>query len=328
MLADAMLRLPAAIIGREPLDTSESEGRPAVIKRKRHSLFARFLIANRVRRSLTSSTRFNELERFKRGVSGTLPQPGEGGVIVAACDDYYYKHFAITLVLSMELLETAQRLHLHLCAPSLQAVTHIEQMSRSLRYVSLTWTVDDCNLAEGLPYKTIYYAASRFLIAPAVIEAAGAPVLCIDIDGIAIQKIWPAYEPVRRDADVLVTRRPEQEKPWRKILAGAIGLNPTSEGTRFAANLSRALASVLDLRPSYHIDQIVFHYLMIATSRRTSLMVKDMPKKFIDFDFANDSVIWTAQAWRGKDSDRYKNARREVLQRFPDLANVSRVVEP
>jgi hypothetical protein len=310
------------------LNAIESEERPVVIKRKRHSLLSRFLIAIRVRTALKSPARCKALERFKRGVSGTLPNHGQGGVIVAACDDYYYRHFAITLVLSLERLETAQRLHLHLCAPSPEALKHIERMSKSLRHVTLSWTVDDCNLAEGLPYRTIYYAASRFLIAPAVMEAAGAPVLCIDVDGIAVQQVWPAFDPVRQGADILVTRRPGPEKPWRKILAGAIGFNQTPGGVRFAADLSRALASVLTLRPSYHIDQIAFHYLMVQTAKCATLTVKDMPKRFIDFDFAEDSVIWTAQAWRGKDSDRYKNARLEVLRRFPDIANISRAIEP
>jgi hypothetical protein len=178
--------------------------------------------------------------------------------------------------------------------------------------VQLSWTIDDCRLAGGLRYRTVYYAASRFLVAPLVAEATGAPLLCIDVDGLAVKPVWQNYEPVRQGADILVTRRPEEPKPTRKILAGAVGLNPTPSGARFAAALGRSLASILTLRPAYHIDQIAIYFLINELSASGTLQVKDMPRSFVDFEFTEGSVIWTPKGWAGKRSEVYLAARAGV----------------
>jgi hypothetical protein len=290
-----------------------SDTKPEIIVKKRHSAFMRYRIARRVHGAITTPPGYvDTFERFKSGLGGALPGKDGAGVIIAACDDYYYRNFAITLILSMERHGVAERMHLHLCAPSPDVVRHVELLTASLKHISLTWTTDDCRLAEGLRYRTVYYAAARFLVAASVMEATGAPILCIDVDGIAARPIWPAYESVRQNADVLVIRRPEEPKATRKILASAVGLNFTPTGRRFASGLARSLAAIMPLHPNYHVDQIAIHMLIGELSKRGALHVADMPKAFADHDFAADSVIWTTKGWVRKESDFYLAAKREI----------------
>ncbi len=297
-----------------------SEAKPEIIVKKRHSAFMRYRIARRVRGAIATPPRYADaFERFKSGLGGALPGKGDAGVVIAACDDYYYRNFAITLILSMERHRTAERLHLHLCGPSAEAVRHIERLAASLKHVTLTWTTDDCRLAEGLRYRTVYYAAARFLLAASVMEATGAPILCIDVDGIAARPIWPAYESVRQNADVLVIQRPEELKATRKILASAVGINFTPAGRRFASGLARSLAAIMPLRPNYHVDQIAIHMLINELSTRGALHVADMPIAFADHEFEADSVIWTTKGWARKESDFYLAAKQEISLLQPGL---------
>lgn len=306
-----------------------SGNKPEIIARKRHSAFMRYRMARRVRGATAQTPRYAEtFEHFQQGVAGTLPSQGEGGVIVVSCDDFYYRSFAVTLILSMENVAAAQRVHVHLCSPSPQALHHIAHLAGSLRYVTLTWTVDQCLLADRLRYRTIYFAAARFLIASTLMEAAQSPLLCLDVDGLAAVPVWPAYERVRASADILVIRRPEEPRLSRKILASAVGMNFTPQGRRFAAALGRSLAAILPLGPKYHIDQITIHTLIGEMTEKAGLQVAEMPQAFADHDFAPGSVIWTTKGWSRKESPAYLEAKQQIARLHPDLHAVAPYAGP
>lgn len=299
----------------------QADDKPKRIRHKRHSLLFRFRMARRIRGVIQGRAAVKDFERFERGLSGDLPKGGGQGIILAACNDYYYWHFAITLVLSMELQGDRQSAHLHLCEPAPDTLAHIARLGAGLSHVQLSWTVDNCNLADGLAHRTVYYAASRFLLAPLILERTRSPLLCIDVDGIAVRPVWPAYETMRQAADLLLIRRPEEEKPTMKILASAVGINPTPKATRFADSLGHSLAAIFALKPGYHIDQIAIHYLLRALSPEATPTIADMPKAFWDHDFGQDSAIWTAKGWSRKESDAFQVAKQAVDRKFPDFAS-------
>ncbi|MCO6050957.1 hypothetical protein NGM99_14330 [Mesorhizobium sp. RP14(2022)] len=298
-------------------DPKPEDAKPERIRHKRHSAFFRWRMRRRIRGVLKSGA--PEFARFRESLSGDLPSPGSDGVILAACNDYYYWHFAVTLVLSMERQNAKQRLHLHLCEPHALTLDHIAKLQARLTCVELSWTADPCLLAEGLRYRTVYYASSRFLIAPLILEQTGAPLLAIDVDGIAAKPVWPAFEAVRHDSDVALIQRPDEEKPTMKILASAVGFNQTERGTGFARDLGQSLAALLAMRPGYHVDQIAIHYLMTEPKYR-DLRIAPVPQTLWDHDFDPDAVIWTAKGWSRKESGTFQRAKQEVDAAFPDLA--------
>ncbi|MCB8837076.1 hypothetical protein [Aurantimonas sp. VKM B-3413] len=297
-------------------DVTERPETVEIIKKKRHSLLWRYRIARRIRKALKDPEwAASEAARFRSDLSGDLPAlPASSGpgVVLAACDDLYYHSFGPTLARSIERHGVEQPMHLHLCAPSAATLADIERLSNSLRHVRLTWTWDRGTLAEGLPFRSIYLASARFLIAPVVLESCRAPVLCLDIDAIANKPIWKHYELARAGTDVVVIQRREETSDSRRVRAGAFGLNPTPDGLRFGAALAGSLSAILPLRPRYHLDQIVIYYLMKELARSDSIRIKDMPPALSDFGFEKDAVIWMAKGWKMKNSPLFKDAQREV----------------
>ncbi len=277
-------------------------------------------MARRIRGALQAQRPTVDFERFRSGVTGDLPAAGGGGVILAACNDYYFWHFAITLVLSIEQQGERQKVHLHLCEPGPETLKTIDRLGKRLSNVALSWTTDDCRLAEGLQHRTVYFASSRFLLAPLILEKTQSPLLCIDVDGIAVRPVWQHYEIVRQATDLVLIQRPEETKPTMKILASALGINPTPRGIKFARDLAHSLAAILAIEPSYHIDQIGIHYLLRALSPENAPVVAAMPKALWDHDFGEESAIWTAKGWTGKDSEKYQSTCKEIMQAFPDLS--------
>jgi hypothetical protein len=296
--------------------------RPEIIAQKRHSTWQKFRIWHRTQSALRSE-RFGSdaFATFEAGVTGSYPG-STGGVILAACDDLYYWRFAITLLLSIEDQGERQQVHLHLCRPSAATLKHIGGLPALLTHVQLTWTVDDCRLAEGLRYRTVYLASARFLIAAAVMREAKVPVLCIDVDAIAVKPIWPAYAAAQAKGDAVLIQRPTESSVSRRLRAGAVGFNPTPAGRRYVSAAGRAIAAIFAIRPLYHLDQIVLFYLMRTMKHRRELQVADMPGPLSDFDFSGEAVIWMAKGWAVKNSDQYGDAKRAVDARYPQVPQV------
>jgi hypothetical protein len=248
---------------------------------------------------------------------GALPAREESGIILAACNIHYYWRFAITLVLSMERHAVPQRMHLHLCEPDRGTLRHVDRLSRQLGHVRLSWTADDGKLAQAVPSRDVYYSAARFLVAPQVLQATKAPLLCIDADAIAMKPIWPEFEAARQDADILLFQ--QRSKVVRKVFPGAVGINPTPEGLRFAKTLARSLAAVLATSPTDHFDQLTLRYLLSGLERRSAIAVKHMPLSLMDYRFNDGSAVWMPKGQGGKSAEAYHRARQEIVGLFPNI---------
>lgn len=303
-------------------ETPIRERRPVTIKKKRHSPLNRMRIAWHVRRALLDDRHGTApFETFRKTISGSFPERGTPGVILAACDDLYYRQFAVSMALSLELQGQEQALHLHLCDPSAETIAHARRLSERLSVVRLTFTVDPCVLAEKLPYRTIYFAASRFLVAPLVQASAGGAIFATDIDSLAMRPVWQDYQEEARKADVLLYRRPEMSRREWKVLASAVGVGAGPDAVRFAEATARSIAAALAIRPRYHVDQIVLHLLSELASKRGAITIGDMPHRFSDFSFEDDAVFWTAKGKTGKASERFAEAQQRMEAAFPDLAS-------
>lgn len=280
-----------------------------IIQKKRHSFLWKLRIARDIERAMRASRDVPpDVSRFRDSLSGKLPASDHGGgIILAACDDRYYRAFAPSLVNSLERVGERQALHLHLCEPTTETIKHIETLRDSLKNIDLTWTIDPCLFAEGLRYRTIYLAAARFLVASFILARTDRPLLCIDVDTVANRPVWQTYDEARRDVDIVVIRRTSETSDSRKVRAGAFGINPTPQGKRFAECLTASLAGLLQKNPRYHLDQIVIHYLMQRLIKRNALTFADMPPSLSDFELNEGSTLWMAKGWAMKNLDVFRN---------------------
>jgi hypothetical protein len=106
----------------------------------------------------------------------------------------------------------------------------IEHLRQTFTHTEISYTIDPCLLAQDLPYPILYFAAARFVLASILLEETGLPLLCIDVDAVANQPIWEAYESWRAQGDVGLMFHDKAKVPWRRILASAVGLNATTAG--------------------------------------------------------------------------------------------------
>lgn len=301
---------------------TQAQAKPEIIAKKGHSLLSQLRIRRAVAKAFSDPAwHAPGLARFAASIGGALPEEDPGGVILAACNDFYYSRFTATLLLSIEAQRACQAVHLHLYEPSEATLAHIAMLKGAFRFVRLTWTIDRCDLAASLHYRTIYYAAGRFLVSALILNAQQRPILCIDGDGIAIRPVWPAYEPYLASGDVGLIFRKAKRKPWRGVLASAVGMNCTAGGRTFSSGVARALVALLPRGHRFHLDQIVLYYSAVHAAKRAgNIGFFDMPHGFADHGFNEDAVIWTAKGWRIKDSERYQAIKRAIDEAAPALA--------
>lgn len=288
---------------------------------KSHSWLFRAIIWLHVRQALVKPDWHQDsLLAFRDNLGGKLPEPGEGGVILAACNDLYFDLFASTLLCSIEHQQTNQRVHLHLYDPAHTTLDHIHRLQAGFRFAQVTYTIDDCRLAKNQPYPIMYFASARFLVASLILAKTGSPILCIDVDAMANQPVWPALASWLVKGDVGLIFRNKAKRPWRKILASAVGLNASTGSQAYCSAVARALLSLLRYRPRYHLDQIVLHYAAELARQQNRTRFYDMPLTFSDYEFRPDSIIWTAKGGR-KAADTFQQRKLELDAAYTNLLN-------
>lgn len=305
------------------VDSPQARAERAKTGRQEHSPYFRWKIRVQVERASRDQVwHASELAAFEASLTGTAPRARQGGILLAACDSDYYVRFAPALLLSLQRLGAGDCVHLHLYRPTADVLRHVEHLRRRLTAIDLSWTVDPCVLATGMRHPAVYFTSARFMLAERLLRQHRRPVLCIDIDGIAVREIWPAYAASIALGDVGLISRPSARRASRKILASAVGFNPTREGLRFGSTVARSLAGLYSGQPLYHLDQIVLHYAVLEERRRGPFQLFDMPPGLADHAFGEDAVLWTAKGWRNKNSEHFAAAKQEAEALAPDLAVV------
>lgn len=261
---------------------------------KKHSALFRLLLRHIVRGVIAGKQGAKEHSVFSKSISGDFPNGGD--VILAACNDDYFRKFAIDLIRSVESHGAPQKLHLHLLEPSETVLEEIAQLRATLEHVQLTVTIDPCVLAETIPYRTVYYTAARFLLAPMLLTAGVDRLLIIDVDAVMNKSPWQFFdnEAALRSGGFIFRR--EKRKHWYRVLASAVFLNGSPGSVRLAENLARSLARTLRYKPRYHIDQILPYYICELAERRFSdFATFDIPKEIMGYSYESEAAFWTVK---------------------------------
>jgi hypothetical protein len=225
---------------------------------------------------------------------GDIPDTGGGPVLLACCDEVYFYRFAHHLAISGHQASPGLCTHIHIYEPSSQCLEDAARLRNRLGD-RLTFSHEPPGRS---PYKTAspyFFTAGRFAVAHRLLERSGVPVLVIDVDGIVRRDLEPEICSLNR-WDVGLVLRPSRKRPWRKVLACAVLLNPTPAGHLFSTRLAAAIERVLRRAPPFHTDQIVLHYLCEHYRRHTDeLRIADLGERWADHHFHPESLIWTAK---------------------------------
>lgn len=178
--------------------------------------------------------------------------PGDGPVVVAACDARYCSLFADYFGRTLSGVAPECRLHLHVIDPDEESLSVLAGLSDFLPLgTSFEWS--------GEWRGAGYFSAARFLRAGALLDAYGTDLVIADVDA-----------EVLRDPRDLVTaasvacfqpRFPTAVFPWLGCSAALVVLRNDAEGHHFADQVARYIGAHLDRGLGWFIDQIALHFV-------------------------------------------------------------------
>jgi hypothetical protein len=187
-------------------------------------------------------------------------------VILASCDGVYFKKFAVTLVRStVENSGLDCFFHFHIVNPDDDVVAQIRSLRANTGCPSITASIETVDLSTYGSEKKTYYACSRFLRLPALLDRYRAPTILIDMDMVVLRPLQPLLEHLK-DADFgLVGGVLMGQELWNSYWADFIAIRPTARAShyfrRVAAYIDHFIKSGL---PRWFLDQIALYAALHA----------------------------------------------------------------
>ena len=243
---------------------------------------------------------------------GLVPSCNETDLVVfVGCDTAYLIEHAIPLAYSVDRNSPGNRVHLHIINPGVDVERTLSVLARDLADTVLTWTTEETPLpAEDAGQVTeetrpgaqmgakTYYACIRFARAYQVMDAAPARYLILDADCI-VRKPLPLPE-----TDLGLFLRPEMPDHM-KVAAGVVYIG-TQNGRNVLAAVSASITDGLRQGYGWFLDQIAFAMAVNALPKFPGPpTLHDFGPGFMDWEFTDNSVIWTGKGPRKHENQRY-----------------------
>ena len=222
-------------------------------------------------------------------------------VLLVACDEVYAREHLSVFVKSASI--NGNRTHAHLIDPSAETLARAEL----LRSWNFSYTFESDKLVtNNLEAARIYYACSRFFMATFLLSRGSGPLLVLDVDavvrGFIDRNDFQDFQVFRRD--------PIGVNDWERyathVAAGAVFYSDREKGLRAAEFVDREIKSYFESgQQRWFIDQAALYSAL-------STYGGDPPidKKYIDWDFDDSTLVWTAKGDR-KNAQRYLEERRK-----------------
>lgn len=245
-------------------------------------------------------------------IYGELPT---NDVVFAACDAKYLKEHGQAFVYSLDALD--KDVHIHVVNPdedtfsfaALLNATTIRDITFSFNDISLEHLSED--------ERRTYCACLRFIVAPIILQTANS-LLIVDIDCFFMK-------------DFDLPERPVAYFP-RESLAGTTGWE--QEGTRVAAgavyfhrsahNIAEKVSVVIrQLHLQWFADQIALSRVL---GNIDSAFVDHFDSKFLDWEFEEDTVIWTGKGPRKHSNAKYLHKRQQLMLLDSRLEKIDTVI--
>ena len=249
---------------------------------------------------------------------------GRALLIATACDAGYLEH-AFALIRSLDAMSPGFDFLLHLINVKHDVIERAVEFGKHLKSTRLHVSAELVTLPDPEQARA-YYASARFIRLAEVLQAtATTPVYVVDTDSLFVGPIDLDFTD-KHQADVCLSTRGllDSAKPLHlRVLAGAVLLRPTAAAREFLAAVSADLVDAFSRREAaWFIDQELLAKHVVA--RTGGVVAVNIKKKYIDWDFQQDAVLWTGKGRRKQldldylllracfdsDLDRSQNARR------------------
>ncbi len=169
-----------------------------------------------------------------RGATGT-------SVLFVACDAVYLRAFAPAYLRSVATWAPEASLHIHLVDPAAGDLAWIESAARDL------WSrISISSEVYAGPDRRTWYAMTRFVRLPQILDMYDRPVAVSDIDA-AFTRPLDALA-TGGDIGFRIKRAGFRAHPWQTVQAGALTVRPTPDGIAAAQLLKRLAVGMFDAR--------------------------------------------------------------------------------
>jgi len=228
-------------------------------------------------------------------------------ILYAACNYDYYKKYADVLIKSAE--QFNQKIHIDIfpdvndkCIPNLNSYFNVD----------INYFNDIAKLIKKDNFdKKAFYASFRFLNLKNIVNKYNEPILVVDIDAFIVNKV----DAINENYDFGLFLREnnndggnEYEKAGMKVAAGAVYVKKSAIG--FIEYIENYL---LQNEMKWFVDQ---HALYNGYKEyKDKLNFFQMPTKYIDWEFKEDSFIWTGKGPRKFNDETY-------LKRFKQIREI------
>ncbi len=230
-------------------------------------------------------------------------------IIIVAADYDYTEKFAEQLIRSLHLHnEKSFFYYLHIVGGPREEILHIaKELKKFLKDdFHLTW--EDNDLATATYHnRRRYLQCIRFWHAREAMYRWRRPLLVLDIDVVCRGAMDHFVKDFMRAGDVGLWERDLQYDPGKKILAGAVWLNPTSGAMAF---LDRAVKRMfLHLAKAFFTRKLDQRSLYLARkSLGTSLSTFALPDGFISLHPQDHCVLYAADGTLEEKAEKLKAA--------------------
>jgi len=212
-------------------------------------------------------------------------------VIFAACDKLYFEEHGPSFIYSCN--DIGKNVHIHISDPE-EKHLNIANILNHDTDISVTYSFSDFeNMGDG---QRTYYACLRFLVLPFILPHAQ-KVLTVDIDCIFLK----SFEFPKKPTGYFPRAPFENSTGWfrqgTRVAAGVVYMDAS------ALPLAKVLAERIKSGPwQWYLDQV-------ALSECFDLIESDniecFSTSFMDWDFQNESVMWTGKGPRKYENQKY-----------------------
>lgn len=226
---------------------------------------------------------------------GTIPT---WKAILVSCDEkYFIEHFP---PLAYSAVGAGERIHAHVVNPTQECHGLAKILEED---IGATYSFERRDLS-GVDPRT-YYACSRFLILPEFLHHGMPEALVLDTDCLIMNEIdWSPFENVHAGLF------------FREALPGTHGWE--SQGTKIAAGAVYAKRSALEftIDVRYRITQGPFQWFIDQVAlnesyekHKDTMSFYGIPPEFMDWNFVENTTIWTGKGDRKYKDVKYLNAK-------------------
>lgn len=238
-----------------------------------------------------------------QGIYGELPT---SPCVFAACDEKYFIEHASCFIYSAS--QAGKNVHIHVVNPTLEVFALASVLSSlffndcsSENCIKATFTFNDAEMPEDKEQRKTIYSCLRFLMLPELLKSAK-KILCLDIDSIIMKPFNFPKKPIGYF--------PRGAKPWKKIsehqmvAAGAVYF--TEKQIEYADELK----NIINKAPlKWYADQIALHSVIDNIPKE---LLASFDKRFMDWQFRNDTIIWTGKGYRKHSNKTYTSKEEEI----------------